>query len=310
MIASRSVSTKAVVVFVVLGLVCGAAALAQSVEDQGRAILEKNQKAVVTVQLVIKMSMGAMGSDAEESKQESTGFIIDPTGLIVMPLSVTDPGGMMESMMSAMGADGDQFKMQTSLGEIKALLDDGTELPAQVVLRDKDLDLAFLRTREKPAKPLPFIDLGQSGEARVLDQVVALNRLGKVANRASSVSLERIEAIVKKPRVLYLPGNDPTQSGLGSPIFTLDGKTLGMIVMRTIKDEGGGMMDLMGGGMMKGMASVILPAGDILEAAKQAPAEVTKEAPVEAPKEAPKEAPQQEPVIIPNQSAPSAAPGV
>jgi hypothetical protein len=229
-----------------------------------------------------------------------------------MPLSVTDPSAMMESMMSNMGEAGNQFKMDTSLGDVKVLLADGKEMPAQVVLRDKDLDLAFVRTTEKPAQPLPFVDLGQSGEVQVLDQVVALNRMGKVANRASSVSLERIEAIVKKPRTLYVPGKDPTQSGMGSPVFTLDGKVLGMVVMRTIKgdSDGGGFMALMGG--MKGVLSVVLPAADILDAAKQAPAEAPKEAPApETPKEAPKEkaAPEQAPVIIPNQSA-APAPGV
>jgi len=297
---------RTLVVFLVFGLACSAVAFAQSIEEQGRAILEKHQKAVVAVQLVVKSkySMMGMGSEEQESKQEATGFVIDPTGLIVLPLSSTDPGGMLESMMSAMGGEGNQPKIETTIGDVKVLLDDGKEIPAQVVLRDKDLDLAFVRTSEKPADPLPCIDLGQSGEAQVLDQVVALNRLGKVANRSSSVSLERIEAIVRKPRTFYLPGNDPTHSGLGSPVFTLDGKALGILVMRTIKGEsGGGLMDMMG--MAKGMLVIVLPAADILEAAKQAPAEVPKEAPVPAPApEAPKEqTPEQGAVVIPNQPA-------
>jgi len=306
MTESGKVSMRTLVVFLVFGLVCSVAAFAQSVEEQGRAILEKHQKAVVTVQVVVKSkySMMGMGSEEQESKQESTGFVIDPTGLVVLPLSSTDPGGMLESMMSAMGGEGNQPKIETTIGDVKVLLDDGKEIAAQVVLRDKDLDLAFVRTSEKPADPLPCIDLGQSGEAQVLDQVVALNRLGKVANRSSSVSLERIEAIVRKPRTFYLPGNDPTHSGLGSPVFTLDGKALGMLVMRTIKGESAGsFMDMMD--MANGMLSIVLPAADILEAAKQAPAEVPKEAPAPAPApEAPKEqTPEQGAVVIPNQPA-------
>lgn len=289
-----------VVVSIAVALLCCGVAAAQSVEEQGRAVLAKNEAAVITVQLVVKVkvSMGGMGSEEQESKQEAAGFIIDPSGLAVMALSSSDPSSMMDSMMSGMG---DQFKMDTSLGEIKILLADGKELPAQVVLRDKDLDLAFLRTTEKPAQPLPFVDLSQGGEAQPLDAVVALGRLGKVANRATAVSLERIEAIVKKPRTLYVPGKDPTQSQMGSPVFTLGGKVLGIGVMRSIKDDsGGGLMGMMGGA--KGVLPVVLPASDILEAAKQAPAEAPKEASAaEKPKsEEPKE--KDSTVIIPNTS--------
>ena len=296
---------KTLVVVLLCGLVCGFAAFAQSIEEKGRAILEKNQKAVVTVQLVakIKFSVMGMGSQEEESKQEATGFVIDPTGLVVLTLSSTDPGSMFEPMMSAMG--GENNKMETTLADIKVLLDDGKEMPGQVVLRDKDLDLAFVRTSQKPAEPMAYIDLAQSGDARLLDQVVALNRLGKVANRSNSVSLERIESIIRKPRMFYVPGNDPTHSGMGSPIFTADGKILGMLVVRAIQDEsGGGFMEAMG--MMKGMLGVVLPAADILEAAKQAPAEVPKEtpAPVPAPETPKQEPPKEAPLVIPNQSAP------
>src|SRR2546422_4160959 len=37
--------------------------------------------------------------------------------------------------------------------------DDGTEIPAEIVLRDRDLDLAFIRPKTKPANPMPAVDL-------------------------------------------------------------------------------------------------------------------------------------------------------
>lgn len=263
------------------------AAVAGEVENQGRAILEKNQKAVVTVQLVIKqkMSMGPMGSRDDESKTEATGFVVDPSGLTVLALSETDPSGLYENMLSGMGRGAENFKMESSVSDVKLLLDDGKEIPAQVVLRDKDLDLAFVRPTEKPATPMAALDLTQAGQPEMLDQVVALNRLGKVANRAYSANLERIQAVVLRPRKFYVPGNDPTHTGLGSPVFTLDGKLVGMVALRTTKGEGkGGLMSAMGG-FADSMMPVVVPVADILEAAKQAPAEAPKEAPKEAPEE-------------------------
>ncbi|HOV74659.1 MAG TPA: serine protease [Candidatus Hydrogenedentes bacterium] len=249
-----------------------AVAIAGEFEDKGRAILEKNQKAVVTVQMVIKQKISAMGmgSQENENKEEATGFVIAPDGLAVLALSSTDPGGFLDNMMSSMGDMGDQFKMESNLGDVKMLLDDGTELPAQVVLRDNDLDLAFVRPTPPPAQPMTFVDLSAAGEAQTLDPLIALNRLGKVANRACSASIERIQAVVRKPRTFYIPGNDPTHSGLGSPVFTMDGNLLGILVMRSIKGERQGAMAMLGG-MGGNMMAIVVPVADIKEAAAQAP---------------------------------------
>src|SRR2546422_5707095 len=118
--------------------------------------------------------------------------------------------------------------------------DDGAEIPAEIVLRDKDLDLAFIRPKTKPASPMPAVDLNKSVPAKVLDQVITLNRLGRAAGRAHSASVERISAVVQKPRTFYIPDSTMTTTGLGSPAFTPDGTLVGLVVMRTISGKGGG----------------------------------------------------------------------
>lgn len=260
-------------VMTALVLVCCAAG-AGELEDQGRAILERHQKAVVTVQLVVKQkfSMDGMSGQEDESKSEATGFVIAPDGLTVLALSTTDPTSLIENMMSGMGEMASQFKVDSDIADVKILLEDGTEIPAKVVLRDKDLDLAYVRPLEAPGAPLPVIDLAGSAEPAILDPVITLNRLGKVAGRTCAVSIERIQAIIRKPRIFYVPGNDPTHSGAGSPVFTTDGKVVGMIAVRTIKTEGGGgFAGMFGGGMGQGMIAVVVPAEDIREGAQQAP---------------------------------------
>lgn len=263
----RRISILAAAVCLCVGGVSRAAEL----EDQGRAVLEQYQKAVVTVQMVIKQkySMASMGSHEQESKAEATGFVIDPTGLVVLSLATTDPSAMMESMMAGMGEDVD-FKVESNMGDVKILLGDGAEIPAKVVLRDKDLDLAFVRPIDPPASPMFAVDMQAPGEPKVLDQLISLTRLGKVANRECAASLERIHAVVTRPRTFYVPSSEPSQTGLGSPIFTPDGKVVGMLALRVIKGSGGGGMSMMLGGMEDNVMGVIVPAADILEAAKQA----------------------------------------
>src|SRR5579862_6558239 len=164
----------------------------------GRDVLAKSGSAVVTVKLAIKQSVSMGGRDSKsESKTETTGTVIDPSGLTVVSLATTDPSSTMKDTyaraIAARGGDMSQFKFESELSDVKIVLADGTEIAADVVLRDKDLDLAYLRPSDKPAKPLPFIDLTKDAKAQILDEVIILNRLSQAANRAPAISVGRIE---------------------------------------------------------------------------------------------------------------------
>lgn len=221
----------------------------------------------MTVKLVIKqqMSMAGRGSRQSELKTEATGTVIDPSGLTVLSLSATDPTRVYKRMM---GGTDMGFTMESELADVKILLDDGSEVSSKVVLRDDDLDLAFIQPEEIPAEPMAAVDLTQSAEPRLLDEVIFLNRLGRVAGRAYAVSIESIEAVVNKPRTFYIPGRKESSASLGSPVFALDGKIIGVTLLRTITSVGGG--GSLFGDRMENVTPIILPAGDVLEAAEQA----------------------------------------
>lgn len=244
----------------------GLPARADDIAAKGREIFNQHQRSVVTLQLVVKtkFSMGGRSGQSNEQMQMAAGTVLDASGLTVVSLSGTDPGQMVANV-----AGGDsRYKMEAELSDIKLLLDDGTELPAEVVLRDNDLDLAFVRPKTKPAAAFQPVDLAQPGKAEVLDAVVALNRLGNAAGRAYSASVERISAIVQRPRLFYIPDANMTTSALGCPAFTLDGKYLGTFVLRAMKGRGASAGV---GGQPDNITGIILPAGDIAKAAKQVP---------------------------------------
>ncbi len=237
----------------------------------GRDILKKHQKAVVTVDVVLKnkVSVSGRGGRSSESRQEITGTVVDGTsGLTVLSLSALDPGQLMQNLMSSDDEGG--FKMETELSDLKILTDDGAELAAEVVLRDRDLDLAFIRPKSKPATAMEALELNAPGKADLLDEVISLNRLGKAVGRAYAASIERISAVVQRPRLFYVPESSVTSTSLGSPAFTLDGKPLGIFVMRASRDKGGG------GGMFSAqpanMTGIIVPLDDVSKAMKQVPA--------------------------------------
>ena len=108
---------------------------------------------------------------------EATGTVIGPDGLTVLALSSTDPMSMMQDMMG--GMFGDDLDMASQVSDAKILEQDGTELAAEIVLRDKDLDLAFVRPVEKPAEAMPCVNLEDAAAPEIFDEVVVLDRLGK-----------------------------------------------------------------------------------------------------------------------------------
>ena len=238
--------------------------------EKGREVFKKYRHSVVTVQIVVKskISMAGMGGQANETRQDVTGTLIDSSGLTVLSLAATDPAQMMQNFMST--DEDSKIKLETELSDVKILLEDGTEIPAEVVLRDKDLDLAFVRPKIKITAELTPLDLGKSAKVDVLDQVIALNRLGNAAGRAYAASVERIAAVVERPRLFYVPETSFTTTALGAPAFSLDGNVVGLFVMRALKSRGGGngMMGMPAGNI----TGIIIPAEDILKAAKQVPA--------------------------------------
>jgi S1-C subfamily serine protease len=252
---------------ILLALVLGLAGVAtpgraDELAAKGREIFDKNHHAVVTVQVVLKVSYSG-AAKTSETRQEITGTVLDPSGLTVLALSAADPSEMYQRMMAEQSS---QYKLETEVSDVKILLDDGTELPAEIVLRDKDLDLAFIRPKSKPASPMAAVDFGKSAPAQLLDEVITLNRLNSAAGRAYAASVERISAVIQKPRTFYIPDSTMTSTTLGSPAFALDGKVVGLLVMRAVNAKGGASRNV-----RENMTSIILPAEDILKGAKQAP---------------------------------------
>ncbi len=245
-------------------------ARADELAEKGRAVFQQHQRAVVTVQVVMKtrMSVGGMGGQENESKYDLAGTVVDPSGLTVVSFTATDPTSLWQRYLESADSEETRFKFDTKLTDVKILLDDGTELPARVVLRDRDLDLAFLQPKTKPAAPLPAVDLTRAGAADVLDQVITLNRLGEAAGRAHAASIERISAVVRKPRLFYVPDSTMTTTTLGSPAFLPDGRLLGIFVMRSVPTAGGESAPF--GLMAGGQTSIIVPAADVLKVARQA----------------------------------------
>jgi hypothetical protein len=268
--------------FLAVSLVAGAA----DIKETARATALQLQKAVVTVRLVVKLKMVMMGQSLdEEQKNEAIGTVIDPSGLTVVDASSIDPASLMKALM---GGAGGQLKMDSEIKETLILLEDGTEVEADVVLKDTDLGLAFVRPRDA-ARKFDAVTLKQrNNPPQPLDSIFVLGRLSKSGNRAAALGLDTVRAIVKGPRSFYVCDSQ-SNSNLGCLAYSADGEPLGVYVIKEKQsaagEEGGGMglaMLARVNAMKDDVLPVIRPVNDVIEIAEQA-----RKAKAPAKKEAP-----------------------
>ena len=245
---------------------------AQDSRAAARDVVKKWQEAIVNVRVVVKMRMSMGGREMQSSDDpvDTVGTVIDPSGLTVLSLGALNPGGIMSKLMGSGGGSGQpQMEITTEPTDVKIRFSDGRELPAKIVLRDEDLDLAFLRPTIKPEKPLVAIDLKDAAKPAMLDQVLVISRLGRVGGWTASASLQDVGGIIEKPRTFYVLSG--VMSGMGTPAFLTNGKVVGLLTLRQIEAGRAGLGSMMGGMEGMGVLGVILPAADVLEIAQQAP---------------------------------------
>ena len=172
-------------------LLAAGPAQAQDNRAAARELVKKWQEAVVNVRVVVKlrMSMGGREMQSSDDTIEAIGTVIDPGGLTVVSLGSINPGGMMTKLMGA-GAGTEGVEIVSEPTDVKLRLSDGRELQATIVLRDEDLNLAFIRPTAAPDKPLVAIDLADAAQPALLDEVArvrparARRRLGAVGGAA------------------------------------------------------------------------------------------------------------------------------
>lgn len=258
-------------VCVVLGVAVGAlSARGEETElvKAARKTLQNYDKAVITLSAVVKFEIkGAEASGNREHRMNGLATIIDPSGLAVTSLANVAPSGRANR-------GGRTIEVEGVVQEVKYRLFDGTEVPARLILKDEDLDLAFLapiKPLDKVTQPkIAFVPLGDSlVQPQVLDSTILITRTGEDLNYIPTMALGRILSLVSTPRTCYVSNG----GNLGVPVFNEQGKLLGMICWCVKADTSEGNLSLRPSGIL---GQLILPVGDIAKLVPQAKTEAKK----------------------------------
>ncbi len=254
----------------------GLRALPEAEAKAGRELVKHGADAVVGIEMVVtlKLTMGDRAMPPRENKVDINGTVLNSAGLAVTSLAAIDPRTQFEAVRASMGAAGARLEVsETDYKEVKLRLADGTEVPARVVLKDGDLDLAFIAPDLEAAPaagPREFtpVKLDNPAEGTVLNTYFVISRAPKVLQRVPIVRPSVVVGIVEKPRRMFLMSDQQ----LGCPVYDQQGRLLGISVQN------------LSGGRSSGL--VVLPAADVAEIARQAAAEAAKPP---APKPAPED---------------------
>ncbi len=140
-----------------------------------------------------------------EATALGSGFIIDPDGYVVTNLHVIE------------GAD-----------EIRVILQDDTNLPAEILGTDAKTDLALLKVESD--QPLPYVPWGDSDAMRVGDWIIAIgNPFGLGGSVSAGIISARARDLDSGPYDEYLQTDAAINRGnSGGPMFNLAGEVVGV----------------------------------------------------------------------------------
>ncbi len=148
---------------------------------------------------------GERNAPTRRSQSLGSGFIIDPSGVVVTNNHVID------------GAD-----------EITITLHDGSTLKATLVGKDERTDIAILKVVSE--KPLPAVPFGDSDVARVGDWVLAIgNPFGLGGTVTAGIVSARGRDIQQGPYDNFIQTDAAINKGnSGGPLFNMAGEVVGI----------------------------------------------------------------------------------
>ena len=150
---------------------------------------------------------GTQGETPRQRRSNSlgSGFVIDPTGIVVTNNHVIGDAN-----------------------DVSVIFSDGTKLKAEIIGKDPKIDLAVLRV--KPDKPLKAVNFGDSEKIRPGDWVMAIgNPFGLGGSVTAGIVSARGRNIESGPYDNYIQTDASINKGnSGGPLFNMNGDVIGI----------------------------------------------------------------------------------
>ncbi len=211
------------IVFAALAIASFSAApvfAAQTVEDYRevyRDLTSQHAQAIVTVKFVMSVTSSGKEERIEDRTQAvlvgADGLLLVPDRAVSVDFSAFLPAG--SSQGSAPVANSSEFRVR--------LAGSDDWLPADLVTRDSQLNLAWLRLRKSPATPLAFVDLSAGVKA---EPGMVFFSLLRTSDEWGGVPVFRPGLVLGETRT---PKTVLMVDGVPGMAFSADGKPMGYV---------------------------------------------------------------------------------
>ncbi len=211
----------------------GAQVLPQTLPDF-TSLVTQVKPAVVSITTKFSATPAALEDDEDDGGQMQHGQMQQ----LPFPFNQMIPHGQMQPhaveargsgfIISADGTIVTNNHVVKDAKSVSVTLDDGTELPAKVIGRDPRTDIAVLKVSAN--HPLPYIQLGNSRDVKPGEWVVAMgNPFGLGGTVTAGIVSAVSRDIGSGPYDQFIQVDAPINQGnSGGPLFTQDGKVIGM----------------------------------------------------------------------------------
>lgn len=221
----------------------------QTVEQKAGEILNKYQAAtvVLTIKSVVKASGSGVALPAREQQSRTLGVTVTDSGLIAASNSAIDASvGLVGQNVQVDGKVINVQSATTLFTSLEISYGNATTLTGTVVWKDVDADVVFIRPNKSEGKTFTKVDLNDFAVLpNVADRVVGLSRASSVFGYMPTLMLGRITGVQRGDRSYYL---NTAGNSVGMPIFTIDGKPLGLTVNRVIQGKPTGILTTLSAG--------------------------------------------------------------
>lgn len=182
--------------------------------EQATSLANAANPSVVVIEGTVRFKCGRC-TEEHEDEIETVGTVLDPSGLVVV------------------GSDDDSAENKYLEQHLRCVNSEGVDVPYEILLHDDDLALTVMAPVLKDgAKPttLKPLKLAAEGEAKLLDDVVAIGRMGKEYRYSASASIGKITAVAHQPRTYYQLYNvPPAVSQEGVAVINTAGALVGIV---------------------------------------------------------------------------------
>jgi len=233
----------------------------ESVEVKARKLMEqyKGSLVVVTAKGLLKAKTSGEPLPDRDQQRRTLGVTVGDDGLVVVSNSAID---------AAVGLQGQQAQMNdkvvtiqsatTEFSDVEISYGDTTLLHGKVVRQDVEADVAFILPDAAEVKALnkkfEKVDLSQfAATAEPAEMVVGLSRSSAVYGYMPTLVMGRITGVFKGERTFFVTDAGTAQ---GVPVFTLDGKPVGVTVVRIIEGQPSGVLGTLSAGSIQVMANL------------------------------------------------------